>query len=323
MDLHPHWDTTEQGETTPALPPALEGVPVAIRTPRRVPIAVSGPGRQIAAIVGIVVTVSIGLWQTDGWQTLGQLMPDWTTVQEPAPIVAQGTADSVTIRLTADGAVPSSTSVAAGGTINFMNESDIPYVLEAEGILGAETGEATVPFVFPGSTEAFRLSAEQPMGTYAFTSATDATLSITVTILPAVQGGNSSAPPLPPSSVPSDLPTDDMPEFPTEFPPMDDPLPQDPQEEMPVSSAPAANLPRNPYTVGAQYQHPFDEDGQPIEDLFNEDGTLKTGSSSLHGGAPITDHRPRTNTNTGPAVGITLAGSTLILWWKARGRKTA
>lgn len=316
MDIHPHWDTTEPAPPKPTARPS-----VAPRVPHRVPIVARGTGRQVAAALGIMLTIGIGLWQTDAWQTLGQVLPSWTSQSSSALPAVQAPAQSVTITLTNKGAMPDHVSIAAGGTMVFVNQSDIPYVLEAKGMLGAEGGAATVPFVFPSSSQTFSIAQDQPVGTYIFTSATDAAFSITVTVLPASNLATSSTDAsvhTAASSASSMADTAALPTLPAT--PPDDSHPSAPLP--PAPAEPTAALPRNPYTVGSHFQHPFDDQGNPIPDRFNADGTLKTDDGSLHAGAPITRHHPRSNPSTGPAVGLTLAASTVILWWRTRSRKT-
>ncbi len=281
MDLHPHWDTTE-----PIPAPAAEATrAVPVRARARVPISATGRSRQAAAVIGIALALALGLWQTDGWQAIGQLLPD--SLPSPDMSTQDAAPAAVTVRLSDDGAEPAWVTVRAGGNITFQNASQIPYVLEADGVLGAEAGSATVPFVFPGSAETFQLSADQPAGTYTFLSATDTTLQVQVTVVPGTPG-------LPVPESEEILPA-------TETPPDTAPAPP--------ASIPAADvplLPQNPYTVGGSAEQPFDPQGNPLPDHFNPDGTLRQ-SQTLHGGAP------RTTAATGPAVWWAIGTSAMAI----------
>ncbi|MDO8649315.1 MAG: hypothetical protein Q7R81_06055 [Candidatus Peregrinibacteria bacterium] len=194
MDLHPHWHTTgREGDAgIPSIPQRTAG--------KRVPVLGALPSRRPAAIVGILLVLGIGyVITTDASPFQGQV-DDGVTAEDSSreeefagdeefPVDEEfgespdGTLAPVEVRITLkQGLVPRSITVSPGQEIIWINEQQLPHILESK-LLFDETGQYLyTPAIFSGKRESFIISPEQNLGTYEYTSSTSKDIQGEITV---------------------------------------------------------------------------------------------------------------------------------------------
>lgn len=190
----------------------------------------------------------------------------------------QVASNAASIVLTKDGPNPESLNVTPGMTVEWKNEDTIPHVLSFDGLSSGGKPLETSP-IFPGSTSKMLIPATAKAGTYGYISKTS---DISGEIVIATASKSSSSAPKQ-AAVSAELPSSASSAM--EFPPS--------------SSAPAlpasALVPVNMHTVGNPNQKPVEP---------------------MHAGAPlvpVTQHKPLTNTASGPANWVLIGLTTLVV----------
>ncbi|MBI3331732.1 hypothetical protein HYZ99_02115 [Candidatus Peregrinibacteria bacterium] len=312
-DLSPDWLST--GDEQRASSPAHEQHAPA-KTAVKIRVGSQRVSRMPAAIIGIVLTVAVGVSALGATDSLMGQIPG---------IPAKAIETAIEIRITEDGIVPRTLDAAPGQTIVWINEQEIPHILESETLLGENGSFLYTPAIFPGSEEEFTISDVQEPGRHSYLSTTSVDVYGEINVI--AEGRRGSAP----------LALDDKPESFEEFENEEFAdeefiqeeseaeevlLAPDDQEETIDSSDPLAPigalsdaedetavdqegiLPYNPYKVGSDTEHPFNEAGEP-----------------LHGGAPLISRpgfKPYRTTDAGPALWIVSILSIGMLAWVTR-----
>ncbi len=190
----------------------------------------------------------------------------------------QVASNTVSVVLTGDGPKPESLTVTPGMTVEWKNEDSIPHVLSFDGLSSGGKPLETSP-IFPGSTSKMLIPATAKAGTYDYISKTSDVFG-TIVIAAATSSKSSSSKQdvaveiAPPvSSAAAQLP---------------------PSSSLPTLPA-AALVPVNTHTVGSPNQKPVEP---------------------MHAGAPlvpVTQHKPLTNTASGPANWVLIGLTTLVV----------
>lgn len=202
-----------------------------------------------------------------------------------------GPTPDVTIRLTPTGPDPDPAVVEPGNVVRILNEDQIPHVLSSDDLPTADGTPFETPGIFAGGDYVFTVPASAADGTYAYISQTNPEFSgeIIVGIRVAATGSSvssaapqaSSVPPLPviPGSSAAPLP-----------------LPTSSRSSVSPSPLPAGVIAVNPHVVGAR------------------------SSGSAGSRKPtVTQHKPGSNTESGPETWIVLACAAGALVLASRG----
>lgn len=250
--------------------------------------------RRPAALVGMLVVMGIGFSFFRGVDTLtGQLA---------------GERFEQTIRITADGFFPASVEVEHGQTIIFVNDQDIPHIVESE-TLCSDTGFCLMTStLFNGDQDKFTITPDMLPGNYEYFSSISSELIgeiivVTETVddfidIDEVIGNDFFAEPVGTTTPP---PSDAQ-----GFNPLDFAPPPPPQN---------TGLPTNPYAVGSERIHPFDGSGNPIPEAFGDDPSdipSQPADVIRQGGGPL--RQP----DTGAEVWIVILGSIAGLFFVTR-----
>lgn len=104
-------------------------------------------------------------------------------------------AGAIVIRITPQGLDPQKVTVGAGQQIAWVNETDLPHILESpDQSLKDRNGQPLyTPAIFPQSFELFWLSPNQPSGIYSYTSTTSSDIIGEITVVGMGTGGNQSS----------------------------------------------------------------------------------------------------------------------------------
>jgi plastocyanin len=276
-NIHPDWQSEED------VP-----VPVTVKDEENASVQIS---RRPAAIVGMLLVVGIGFSFFRGVENLtGQL-----------------SGNTQTIRITENGFEPDRLEVEHGQTITWMNEQDVPHIVES-GTLCSDTGFCLMTnTLFKGDSDNFTITPDMPSGSYQYTSTIVDGVSGEIVIVTDVADdfvdiseilgndffGESVATTTPP---PSGFDSQDF------------------------STAPARNpsgLPTNPYAIGNERIHPFDSSGDPIPEAFGDEPT-NTQQNAAAANAIREGRGPIRQPETGAGVWAVILGSTAGLYWVTR-----
>lgn len=159
-DLHPHWRSTQDDPIVIPGPSDSHGQNLGQSVSRR-PAAVIGI--LLVCIAGSLMIGNVG-------DIIGQLGGDTPGAGSSSSSVLSAT--GVTIHLTADGVDPAQATILPGQEITWVNDSAIPHILESDDILGEDGASLYTAAIFPGTSVTFRLSPDQPVGTYRYASTT-------------------------------------------------------------------------------------------------------------------------------------------------------
>lgn len=294
--LHPHWDS--EGEE----------VPVTVRTPSEgsesIPENAKTISRQPAAIVGMLVVMAIGYIFVQGVESLtGQVASDNT---------------STTVHITDNGLDPARLEVEHGQTITWVNEQGIPHILESD-TLCSDTGFCLqTKTLFEGESDNFTITLDIPAGTYAYTSATSASIEGEIVITTTATEDFREVTSLLDNdffgNTPVDSPFDA--EFNNQAPaPIPTPSPAQ-QNTITTSVNTQQNIPRNPYTADSTRIHPFDGQGNPIESAFDDIPQQEVTAPPMinsNGRSPI--RQPETGAG---GLWFIVFGSIAMLWHLSR-----
>jgi len=190
----------------------------------------------------------------------------------------QVASNSISIVLTKDGPTPESLNVTPGMTVEWKNDDTIPHVLSFDSLSSGGKPLETSP-IFPGSTSKMLIPATAKAGTYDYISKTS-DISGTIVIAAAAASKSSSSK----QAVAAEI-----------APPASSAA----EQVAPPSSVPALPastlVPVNMHTVGSPNQKPVEP---------------------MHAGAPlvpVTQHKPLTNTASGPANWVLIGLTTLVV----------
>lgn len=205
--------------------------------------------RRPAAIVGMLIVIGIGFSFFQGVEHLtGQLASEG--LQQ-------------TIRITANGFEPANPEVEHGQTITFINDQNVPHIIESA-TLCSDTGLCLMTkTLFNGDFDNFTITPDIQPGSYEYFSSIDA--SLVGQIIVVTQTSN--------DFIDIDTVIDNdffaEPVGTTTVPPSDadrfNPLDFSPPAQVETS------LPTNPYAIGSERIHPFDGSGNPIPEAFGDD----------------------------------------------------
>lgn len=152
-DIHPHWASDPDEETTVIPPPRGRQVPIA---PRR-----SARGVRGAALLGILIACGIGYAFVQGIDGLSGQLQTGGSAGQP-----------VRILITRSGLSPRSAAVQPGQTIVWRNEQDMPHILQSAWLKDDKGAPLYTRAIFPGSEERFVVSPTLPAGAYTYNSIT-------------------------------------------------------------------------------------------------------------------------------------------------------
>jgi len=243
--------------------------------------------RRPAALVGMLVVIGIGFSFFRGVDSLtGQLASEGL---------------EQTIRITAEGFLPTAAEVEHGQTIIFVNDQDIPHIIESE-TLCSDTGFCLMTStLFNGDQDTFTITPDIQPGRYEYFSSISSELIgeivvVTQTVddfidIDAVIGNDFFAEPVgtttpPPSNAEG-------------FNPLDFSPPPPPQN---------TGLPTNPYAVGSERIHPFDGAGNPIPEAFGDEPS-DAPQSAVAANVIREGRGPIRQPETGAGVWVVILGS--------------
>jgi len=198
---------------------------------------------------------------------------------------------SVSVHLTAKGADPASLTITPGTTVEWVNDDTIPHVLSF-GKLTVNGKALETPPIFPGSTSTMLVPESVKAGTYSYNSKTS-TLSGKIVIQEVVADISSSESFVRKSSEASSASS-------IALPVTDEEMPAPTDEEGATPSRAQIVLPVNFHTVNSPNQGPVEP---------------------LHSGAPlaqITQHKPTKTAESGPAVWVLIAFTTIAVLFTTR-----
>jgi hypothetical protein len=302
MDLHPHWNTTgdDVKKSSVSVPIDTDDNELLSEIPHHH----HSTSRRPAALTGIAIAIALGLTYSNDWDMLSDIQ-----LPNVATIIGQLTSTNATgpviqeLQITDSGLSPKSVIAKQGESIFFVNGSGIPQIIEFEArFTGEGNPSLTSAAIFPGSRESVTIPLTTIPGLYSFFSSTDPDIKGQILVQPAAAsnssqgtGINTDGVPLPGGNFDYTIPGGSTSSGPT------GPVVINAGNTSSSAVDPADNIPLNPYTAGSNTQHPFDAEGNPIPELFNEDGTLKPSATNdpLHGGAPLDTQKPQT-AQTGP-----------------------
>lgn len=236
--------------------------------------------RRPAAIVGMLLVLGAGFSFFRGTELLTGQLAD--TIEN-------------TITITDDGFLPDSLEVTSGDTITWNNEQDTPHILESDSLC-RENGECLLTStLFKGDSDTFTITPDIPAGTYQYHSSIVGDLIGEIVI----------------TSDATFITTDEYFQDALDTPSTPTPTPTPvAAEAIPDSPSP---LPSNPYAIGNDRMHPFDNLGNPIPEAFDDDAySTPEPVRYTNGKGPV--RQPE----SGADVWVILIGSIAGLWYVTR-----
>lgn len=282
-DIHPAWQHEDD-----------EPVPVTVHehaTPKeRTPKATQQISRRPAALVGMALVIGIGFTFFKGVEGLtGQLA-----------------SNDATVHITENGFDPSYIEVEHGQTITFVNDSNVPHIVESK-TLCSDTGYCLLTStLFNGDNDNFTITPDMQAGTYDYASviASDMTGQIAI-VTDAVDDFVEVSDIVANDFFSDPVHTTTPPPTPTGF---------DPADFAPAPQQAEARLPTNPYTVNSDRMHPFDSSGDPIPEAFGDAPSTTADIQRQRAATAIASGRgPISQPQTGFPVWLALGGSILGL----------
>lgn len=261
-DIHPHWHAIDQEE------PEASGASVRVSSPNatRIPIGLSHVSRQPAAVVGILVVIGISFLLIRGAQ--------------------EGTEQlrgSVEVLITQNGLEPATVTVQQGQEITWINQQDMPHILESRTLCSAADDCLYTRTLFQNDRYTFTVSAGMEPGTYTYSSSTSEDIAGQIIVtkrqeevpakVAASTWGNLLAQTPQQETMdmenPEDVPFNDSFPNPETFGnPVDNPEP--------LGNPNPAILPRNPYTAGSDRIGPsVDFGNEPAPEFFEGGGPMR------------------------------------------------
>lgn len=317
-DIHPHWHSTE-GERNPPPPPLTPTTDVRpektlnrLRKGIHVRVAASGITRRPAAVFGILLVLTAGFIAFEGASELqGETVSMETAASAPSADNDEAPSTTVEIRITAKGLSPQTAQVHPGQTIVWINEQEVPHILESETIKGEDGETLYTPAIFPGSEYRFPLASDQPAGRHSYLSITSMEISGELNV---IAGTAAATPNTPLVNIPGAAQTStDNAEPKVLLAKTDGDTTTDAEDDFPTSQE---NLiPVNPYTIEGGRRHPFDTEGRPIEELFDAPTSLRGSAPNVYAPSRTTSlPRPMRQPETGPGLWIVSALSLAALF---------
>ncbi len=277
-DIHPHWQTTGDERPTAVGTPTVRDI-----EPKHT------ISRKPAAIAGILVVVALGVSFVHGVNTLsGQL------------------SDGIVVTIGASGMTPATVDVLPGQSITWTNEMTVPHILLSDSLCDSTDDCLYTDTMFEGDSYTYTVPLDIAGGTYAYRSATDASITGTVNVLSSTEPETTvdDETPLGTETDTSDAEVEALFEELESAPPTDEEAvtftTQETVAEETITQAPPVALPTNPYTVNS---------GSSNND------------SGLHSGAPlqpVTQHRPFTQPQTGPGAWLIAIAGLVAFWFVSR-----
>ncbi len=300
--LDPHWQNEERPVRVTVRTQAASHTAAAQPCVQSDMVSVS---RRPAAVAGILLSggVLLSLYGASDL-FLGQTLPE-------------STSDAV-VTITTKGFEPSMVRVQPGKSITWKNNGDIPHILTSDTLETTDGLLDTSP-IFTGSTLTVQISESAKTGTYTYESLTSSfSGAVLVTADDAQAGGTVSSavssvqqPVIPTTAVSSSsaaaivssvssssaAPQNTWTAPSSRAAAGDSPFPaQVNAPQVPVIPVtPTGLVPRNPYALNRT------GNPAPIEPatVAGQRSSVRSGSSSLHAGAPIKEHKPVSQPQTG------------------------
>ncbi|MAE68268.1 hypothetical protein CL635_00445 [bacterium] len=247
--------------------------------------------RRPAALVGMLIVIGVGFGFFRGTEGLiGQLAD--SNVQ--------------TIRITSEGFQPALLEVEHGQTITWINEQDVPHILESD-TLCSDTGFCLLTStLFNGDSDNFTITPDMQPGSYQYSSSIEEGLVGEIVIITETVDDFTDI-----TNILSDdffgEPVGTTTEPPEGF---------DPQDFAPQPQG-NTGLPTNPYTVGGQRIHPFDSSGEPIPEAFGDE-PFAPSENTIAANAIAQGRGPLRQPETGAGVWAVILGSIVGLYWVTR-----
>jgi len=155
--MHPHWETTDDGNN--------DDESVAIRVVEKInpsdARATPAAKRSGAALFGISLIALAGFFSFGGLD----LLP------------AQVGVSAIKVTITDTAVSPTEVLVKGGRRINFVNASGIPHILSFNTLKDAKGNSMETTAIFPGSDVSIDIPVDTPDGTYPYVSNTSPTVS--------------------------------------------------------------------------------------------------------------------------------------------------
>lgn len=336
-DLSPAWLSTNDEENrsgASALPGPNLAEPTAVV---RVPVSSHRVSRAPAAVVGILVSVGMGFSLLNGMDGMKAQIPG---------IAAKKLESTIEIRITDEGMSPRIVDAAPGQKIVWINEQNIPHILESETLLGENGSLLYTPAIFPGGSQEFWVSPLQEPGRHSYLSTTSMDIFGEINVTDA----NAAADPAQSStdtlSRTLSAPVADSDALATTDQALTNEWPQDSaisdasydmDQTTEESTSRIIESDENPDTIDSS--DPLAPNPRPLgsllnggEESLNQDALIPynpytVGSDNtyvsdtagtLHGGAPIKGHKPIRQPSTGPGLWIVSVLSIGLLAWFTR-----
>lgn len=312
-NLHPQWQTTDEGDTIIPVRAAGSKLPAREESLGGQTMKTTTVSRRPAAVFGILVVVGMATLFYQGVDRLtGQL------------------AATVDIRIAESGFEPQEIAVARGQQLQWVNERSVPQYIISD-TLCRPSGEClNTPTMFQGDTTSYLVPEDIPDGTYSYFSPTDPNLTGTITIGDTPAQATPSPSGLGSTTQGNESDTIDafslaqqslLESIQRQLELDRQPLPAPSRPAVPETPAVASvsGIPQNPYTIGSSRQFPFDSEGRPVPEAFGDELPRippSTQTADLFGEEL---ERPFRQPETGPAgVGIVLIASGALLLFLTR-----
>ncbi len=179
-DLHPHWRATAEQAVGEGKEAGMHRVAVGSQSISRAP----------AAIVGIVVILTVGFTYFNGWQSLlGQTAVTSSSSSSAASV------SSTVFHATVNGLTPASAIVKPGDSITIVNDDTLPHIFSSTTLRDGSGVVLNTPPIFQGLSETFTVYPSEVAGDHEIVDSTTPASKAIVTILPpspsSAKGGGS------------------------------------------------------------------------------------------------------------------------------------
>ena len=220
-----------------------------------------------------------------------------------------------TVEINADGLNPLVLEVEHGETIRWINNQEVPHIIESD-TLCSDTGFCLrTNTLFEGDSDNFTITQDMASGTYDYFSSISGDINGQIVIVTTATDDYVDI-----SSVLEDDFYDQF--FGDETVNTTTPEPDslfdtpDTAPDFQFAAAGDDNLPRNPYTVDSERLHPFDDSGNPVPEAFGDTpGEFPLPASQV----PYNGNSgPLTQPETGAGVWLVVIASIITLCWITR-----
>ncbi len=269
--LHPNWQSEEAEVPVRSAKTQSSNCNPAIEFP-----SVTSISRKPAALMGILLVASLGLAYFHGFSSLrGQVAND--------PFV---------IHITETGIEPRNLTVAKGDEVRWINEDDMPHILESVTLCNAGTDCLSTSTLFPGEEASYVIPMDLIPGVYGYHCTIESHVKGEFTVVDEV-----AIAPTPPE------PKDDSPK-------MFDPAPRDPPQPPAFPSSWGTINPTtsdNPPVATPPKAPPLTQNAAiPTNPNSGKQFTAQTTTTSTHTAPPaVTGHKPFRQPNTGVGMWVT------------------